>query len=502
MLAIIAGVFFAADDQTVVVTIIPSMMTDLNVGVTELNKVSWTITGYLLGYVAVMPVMGRLSDIFGRRNIYVIGMVIFMLGSIGTAMTGSMYWLIDSETLRNSNFGNSLGLIVRTTSTIEWIVVTRIIQSIGAGALVPVSIAMVADIYPIGKRAMAFGLIGAAAEMGAVIGPVWGGLLTKLLDWQWVFWLNIPIAIVVLSGIYLSFPNTKKNKGKVDYIGAAMIAGALCLITLGFSYLGQSNTQVYFYLTLGVLCLIGYPFRAARISNPIIPLALFRNLEFVASNIVNILYGAALMIALVTIPLMANTILMKSPMEGALILSRLTIAIPIGAIIGGVLTKKLDRRIPSITALVMCGMALLLMKYWDQNIEDPLMSLHLIIAGLGFGLIIAPVTVTAVNSGRETMKGAAAGVITTSRFIGMTLGVSAIAAWGSGQFQDLLIGVEVPLQSVGETATQMSTRLDQFQTTLTGIGVSIFSDFYQVAGIICILAIFPCIFMKKESSSY
>ena len=101
MLAIIAGVFFAADDQTVVVTIIPSMMTDLNVGVTELNKVSWTITGYLLGYVAVMPVMGRLSDIFGRRNIYVIGMVIFMLGSIGTAMTGSMYWLIDSETLRN-----------------------------------------------------------------------------------------------------------------------------------------------------------------------------------------------------------------------------------------------------------------------------------------------------------------------------------------------------------------------------------------------------------------
>ena len=119
MLAIIAGVFFAADDQTVVVTIIPSMMTDLNVGVTELNKVSWTITGYLLGYVAVMPVMGRLSDIFGRRNIYVIGMVIFMLGSIGTAMTGSMYWLIDSETLRNSNFGNSLGLIVRTTSTIK-----------------------------------------------------------------------------------------------------------------------------------------------------------------------------------------------------------------------------------------------------------------------------------------------------------------------------------------------------------------------------------------------
>ena len=210
MIAIIAGVFFAADDQTVVVTIIPRMMTDLNVGVTELNQVSWTITGYLLGYVAVMPVMGRLSDIFGRRNIYIIGMLIFMLGSVGTAMTGSMYWLIDSETLRNSYFNGPLDYIVSATTTVEWVVVTRIVQSIGAGALVPVSIAMVADIYPTGKRAMAMGLIGAAAEMGAVVGPVWGGIVTKFLDWQWVFWLNLPVAIIVLLGICLSFHDGKR----------------------------------------------------------------------------------------------------------------------------------------------------------------------------------------------------------------------------------------------------------------------------------------------------
>ena len=502
MVAIIAGVFFAADDQTVVVTIIPSIMKDLNVGVTELNQVSWTITGYLLGYIAVMPIMGRLSDMFGRRHIYAVGMIIFMLGSVGTAMTGSMYWLTDSETLRNSYFGTYLDSIVTATSTVEWVVSTRIVQSVGAGALIPVSIAMVADIYPIGKRAMAMGLIGAAAEMGAVIGPIWGGIVTKVLDWQWVFWLNVPVAIVVLLGIFLSFPNSKRAKGNIDYVGATMIAGALCLITLGCSSLGESSSSVYIYLTLGLVCLGCYPFLAARISNPIIPLSLFRNMEFIASNIVNILYGAALMIALVTIPLMANTVLMKSPMEGGLILSRLTIAIPVGAVLGGILTKKLDRRIPSISALVMCGTALLLMQYWDQNIKDPLMSIHLIIVGLGFGLIIAPVTVTAVNSGREAMRGTAAGIITTSRFIGMTFGISAIAAWGSGRFQDLLLGIRVPGPNVGETATEMSTRLDEFQTTLTGIGISIFSDFYQAAGIICILAIFPCIFMKKGSASY
>ena len=145
MIAIIAGVFFAADDQTVVVTIIPSIMKDLNVGVTELNQVSWTITGYLLGYIAVMPIMGRLSDMFGRRHIYAVGMIIFMLGSVGTAMTGSMYWLTDSETMRNSYFGGYLDSIVTITSTVEWVVATRIFQSVGAGALIPVSIAMVAD---------------------------------------------------------------------------------------------------------------------------------------------------------------------------------------------------------------------------------------------------------------------------------------------------------------------------------------------------------------------
>ena len=392
--------------------------------------------------------------------------------------------------------------IVKATTTVEWVEVTRIIQSIGAGALVPVSIAMVVDIYPAGKRAIAIGLIGAAAEMGAVVGPIWGGLVTKFLDWQWVFWLNVPIAILVLVGICMSFTSTERTRGHIDYVGATLIAGALCLITLGFSYMGQSSGYVYIYLALGLACLVGYPLLATRISNPIIPLVLFKNVGFVASNIVNILYGASLMIALVTIPLMANTILMKTPMEGGLILSRLTIAIPIGAVLGGILIKNLDRRIPSIVALVMCGSALLLMQYWDQNIKDPLMSIHLIIAGLGFGLIIAPVTLTAVNAGGETMRGATAGIITTSRFIGMTLGISAIAAWGSGRFKNLLLGVEVPMLTAGETTTQMSTRLDQFQSSITGIGVSIFSDFYQTAGVICILAIFPCLFMKSESASY
>ena len=131
-------------------------------------------------------------------------MLIFILGSLGTAMTGSMHWLIDSETLRNSYFNAPLDSIVRATTTVEWVVVTRIIQSIGAGALVPVSIAMVVDIYPVGKRAIAIGLIGAAAEMGAVVGPIWGGLVTKFLDWQWVFWLNVPIAILVLVGFCMS----------------------------------------------------------------------------------------------------------------------------------------------------------------------------------------------------------------------------------------------------------------------------------------------------------
>ena len=135
LIPILAGVFFAADDQTVVVTILPQIMSDLRVEITELHRAAWTVTGYLLGYVAIMPVMGGISDIIGRRTIYTWALIIFSLGSVGTALTGSLNPLLEWQIFSDSSVTESL---VKTTTTLEWVVITRIIQAIGAGALVPI----------------------------------------------------------------------------------------------------------------------------------------------------------------------------------------------------------------------------------------------------------------------------------------------------------------------------------------------------------------------------
>ena len=127
LIPILIGLFFASDDQTVVVTILPKIMLDLRIGIGELEKAAWTITGYLIGYVAVMPIMGRFSDIFGRKKIYALAMTIFIVGSVGTALTGSFDNLNDN-------------LLIERINTIEWVIATRILQAIGAGALLPLSL--------------------------------------------------------------------------------------------------------------------------------------------------------------------------------------------------------------------------------------------------------------------------------------------------------------------------------------------------------------------------
>ena len=496
LIPVMAGVFFAADDQTVVVTILPQIMSDLRVEVSELHRAAWTVTGYLLGYVAVMPIMGRLSDILGRRTVYTIAMAVFIIGSTGTALTGSFEWLYETPVSRFSSIAPIILAIPEITSTIEWVVSTRILQAIGAGALVPVSIAMVSDLFKANQRGVPLGIAGAAAEAGAVIGPLWGGVVTRFLDWQWVFWLNLPAAAAVLLGIYFMFPKTVRIQVPIDYLGSVFIASGLCLLTMGFSESDNPGKWMYLYLGTGTAMFAAYVARALSISNPIVPIALFRNIAFAAANLVHILYGAGLIITMVTIPLMANTILQGSPLDGGLMLGRLTVVIPAGAVVGGFICKNYDLRIPSILGLILCSISLFIMSGWNQTITDPWMTIPLVTAGFGFGLLIAPITLAAVNSTNEAMKGAASGIISTSRFIGMTFGIAALAAWGAGRFQDLLAGIELPLASTGDTAQQIAGKSAQFQSDITNAGVNLFSDFYFAGAVVCLIAVLPCIPMK------
>ena len=474
LIPVLAGVFFAADDQTIIVTVLPQIMVDLNVEITELHNAAWTITGYLLGYVCAIPIMGNLSDIYGRRNVYVYAMVIFMVGSVASALSNS----------------------------VEWLLFSRIIQSIGAGALIPVAIALIGDLYPPDKRGLPLGVAGGVAEAGAMIGPLLGGVITQFFDWRWIFWMNIPIGIFIIIALYIYTPSSKRRDVKVDYIGFGLITGILCFLTLACTKVATPGFSMILYFSIAATFAIAYIGFASRISyRPIIPNVLFKSVNFCASNCAHFIYGASLIIAMVTIPLMANTILRGSPMDGGLMLARMTIAIPIGAILGGILCRFRDHRIPLLLSLAISSLCLYSMSTWTDNIPEPQMTLQLFTCGIGFGLLIAPVNLSALNSFAPDYRGIASGIITSSRIIGMTLGIAALSAWGGNKFGDLIAGIPLPIPTAGDTASQIMEKTASFESNITGVGISLFNDFFTAAAVLCLITVIPCLFVTNKNSS-
>ena len=467
LIPVCAGVFVAADDQTVIVTVLPQIMLDMGVLVHELDRISWTITGYLLGYVAAMPLIGRVSDVWGHRRVYAWCTALFVVGSATVAMMPSLNWLVAA----------------------------RIFQAVGAGALVPISIAIVGDLFPPGRRGVPLGIMGASAEAGAVIGPLWGGIIIRYLDWRWVFWMNIPLGVAVVVALLLLLKASPRHRAPIDYFGGALITASLATMTLGVARVDTPDALMVAYLVLAVVCLVLFIWRQRSAIAPLLPASMFRIRTFNAANVTHILVGGALIIAMMTIPFMANTIMQQTPLEGGLLLMRLTAGIAVGAILGGMASQRMDCRIPTIFGLALAAVGLGFMSRWGLGVGDPWMTVHLVTSGVGFGLLIAPIALAATNSVDPADRGTAAGVVTATRIVGMTLGLATLTAWGTGRFQGLVAGVRLPFPLPGETLEQTQQRVQEFQDVATGAGLTLFNDFFLVAMAVCLIAMAPAALM-------
>ena len=493
LVPVLAGVFIAADDQTVVVTILPQIMQDMKVLVTELDRLSWTVTGYLLGYLAAMPLIGRLSDTWGHRPLFVASMVGFMAGSVAVALAPNL----------------------------ELLIVARVFQAVGAGALVPISIAIAGDLFPAGRRALPLGLIGASAEAGGVIGPLWGGLIPKSMDrvwetiwswdfmaglpgeawlgaaqgWKWVFWINIPLAILVLLLIGWLLGPSPRRPARIDYAGGVLIAVSLAFLTLGLARIDAVDIMMAAYLIGAGVALALFVLRQRTFAEPLLPGIMFRAAAFGAANATHVLVGGALIIAMVTIPLMANTVMGLSPLDGGLWLMRLTAAMPVGAVLGALASQRMNYRVPTFAGLLLASLGFLLMAQWDLQLSDPELTIHLAITGLGFGLLIAPIGLAATESVGEENRGTAAAFITANRMVGMTIGLAALTAWGSGRFVGLVAGFRFPLQLQGETGAQYQERLVQYEAQVEGAGMTVFNEFFVIAMAVCLIALVPVALM-------
>ena len=457
ILAACFGVFIAADDQVVIVTILPSIMGDFRLGVDDLGKVSWVITGYLLGYTCGMPLIGKLSDVYGHRRVYVSAMVVFAVGSVLCAIATDLWSLV----------------------------AFRVFQAVGGGAVIPVTIAMIGHMLPPGRRAPALGLLGASAEFGGVIGPMWGALIDRFLDWRWVFWINVPLVAFSVLLLLLLMPGGTGQRSKVDYLGGLWSIVALVLLTLSISRWPDAPILASIGFVASGALIVGFIWWSRRTPHALIPPHLFKRLSFSGANAAHFLVGIGLIIAMVNVPLITDTVMGQPPLEGGLRLVRFTAAVPVGGILGGLAVSRLGYRIPTVIGLGLAALGFFFMMGWDTTLADPWLTVHLVIGGFGFGLVIAPIAAAAVDSSPSEHRGSASGLLTVMRLMGMTVGLAAIAAWGTDRF-DLLV------RDIGISFTD-----PDYVARVVEAGLTVFKGFFLVAMIVSLAAIAPALLMKR-----
>ena len=461
-----AGVFLAALDQTVILTAIPEMLQDVHVSLTQLDDASWIVTGYLLGYVSILPLAGRMSDVHGRRPIFLAALAVFLAGSIASAEARSLWWLVAA----------------------------RVCQAVGGGALLPLTFALAADELPPAKRPFWLGAVGAAAEAGGVLGPLYGAAIVEHLGWRWVFWINVPLAAAVAIGLGLTLGAAKRRAEGIDYLGAALFATALAALTVGLS--GSSDPtrsaspiQLQRAIPLTVVALIAgalFVWRQRRAAAPLAPLSLFRRRPFSAANAANALVGVALIAAMVDVPLFAATVLGRSPVDAGLALLRMTVLIPIGALAGGWLAARLRWDGIAVAGLLVSAAGFLLMSRWGIDVSDAAMTPDLALAGLGFGLVIAPITSAVLAAVGDADRALSTALVTVMRMVGMTVGLAALTSVAFYRFNQLVQGLSLPLAASGESAAAFGQRVAAYQAGVTHAALEVFTGVFFIAACICL----------------
>jgi EmrB/QacA subfamily drug resistance transporter len=431
-----AAIFLGAVDLTIVTAVLPKIVLDLRVSLdTELQRAAWVITGYLLAYSVSMTFAGRLSDLYGRRVTYMVCLAIFIVGSVGVA----------------------------AAPTLGAVVAGRVVQALGAGALVPVAMALVGDLFPAGRRAWALGIIAAVDTAGWMVGHLYGGALMALVDdWRLLFWLNLPLglgALLLTWRALRDLPDTRAQ-GTFDWAGALLIAASLTALNIGLSA-GAELGQTDFYgeragpppyalpLVLASLALLAaFVWVEQRAQDPLLDLALFRSRAASVACAINALVGFALALAIANVPLFINTrlgllnpqdpdILRRGAWESGLVLSAFTLTMAATAPLGGWLAGRRAWRVPTLLGLVLAAAGYALMSLWRADTGYTAMACSLALAGAGLGLTLSPTASVVIDAASEARRGAASALVIVLRLTGMTVGVSVLTLWGV-QRQDTL----------------------------------------------------------------
>ncbi len=481
------SVFVAADDLTVVSTMLRPIIGDLGLVLPDgLDDAAWIVNAYLIVFVAVMPIAGRVSDVLGRRRTFVGAYLLFLVGTI----------LIPLSTGFDAAFG--------------WFLTGRVMTAIGGGAMVPVALAVVGDVYPEGKRARALGTLGAIETMGWVWGPLYGAMLVRFLSWQWQFWLNIPLAIVglVASWWALEGHDRPERRQRIDWLGAGLLTVTLVSLNVallgsaeiqsvnGLSELTGEGTDWRFLYVIALAAGAGFVAQQRRSSSPLFDQRLFRGRNLLIALFVNFVVGVALVIAMVDVPLFINSVeldLQRSAVVAGWILSALTAAMALMSYVGGRLTERWWYQPPVLTGLAMSTAAYAWMgSTWTSDTSYPVFAVQLALLGGGFGLTVAPTTSAVVDAAPADQRGAAASVVMVVRLMGFSVGLSALTAWGLARFNDLRSTIDLP----GITDPGFEAAVTEAQETLTAQAIA---ETFTAAAVVIGAGLLATAVMKRRT---
>jgi MFS family permease len=430
-----AGVFLAGLELMVTAVALPSIVTGL-ASWSRLREASWVVNGYLLVYVTVMPVAGRLADLRGTRGPLLGALAVFTAGS---ALAGA-------------------------APSLELLVAARLVQAIGAGALVPVATAAAAHLVGDEARPRALGLIGALTFLGMAAGPFVGAAildafhpaaalarlgidttspLTALFApaWRWVFYVNVPIGIIALVVAWAvgRDADTPRRPGAVDGIGAALagiaLVGALGALTLLGSKAQPGGPEPWL-ISAGLAAMaVAAGTLAVRHGNrradPFLDPALFRRPAFASAVVVSVITGYGFATAIIGAAVFVDRVLYGGPADQRLTLGALAAATAAGSLVAGLAARRLGLKAVTIAGLVLAVAGLVVMARWSPQTTPLTAAAALAVFGAGFGLTVTPRTTAATDAVSASAYGAAASAVTVARMAGMAVGLAVLAAYGS-----------------------------------------------------------------------